>query len=156
MEKNPGILSSCGLLMYRFDKQLTVLLVHPGGPFFSKKDDGFWSIPKGQPNGGENLFETAKREFEEETGTKPEGKFLPLGAVKQKSGKIVWAWTFEGDMKEFNTKSFFDLEWPPRSGKVKKFPEVDRAEFFSIEDAKIKINPAQIPFLERLQELLKN
>ena len=143
--------------MYKFDnnEELKVLLVHPGGPFFSKKDEGSWSIPKGEPNDNEDLFETAKREFEEETGVKPGGKFLPLGAVKQKSGKIVWAWTFEGDMERFETKSFFDLEWPPKSGKMQKFPEVDRAEFFTIEEATKKINSAQIPFLERLQKIIE-
>jgi predicted NUDIX family NTP pyrophosphohydrolase len=165
MEKNPRVLTSiqnisCGLLMYKFDDSLKVLLVHPGGPFYSKKDDGFWSIPKGQPerqsDKDEEILDTAKREFEEEVGIKAKGEFLSLGSVKQKSGKAVHAFAFKGDLKKFETKSFFEMEWPPKSKKIMKFPEVDKAEFFSIEEAKIKINPAQIPFLERLQELLKN
>jgi len=147
---------SAGLLMYKLgDGELKVLLVHPGGPFYKNKDEGSWSIPKGEPNEGEDILETAKREFEEEIGTRAEGKFILLGTIKQKSGKVVHAWAFQGNIEKFETKSFFNLEWPPHSGNIQKFPEVDRAEFFSIEDARKKINPAQIEFLDRLQGMLQ-
>ncbi len=141
--------------MYKFENdELKVLLVHPGGPFFKKKGDGYWSIPKGEPNENESPLETAKREFEEEIGVIPYGKFIPLDSVKQKSGKIVHAWAFEGDMKEFKTLSFFELEWPPKSGDIKKYPEIDKAEFFTIDEAREKINSAQGEFLDRLQKSL--
>ena len=148
---------SAGLLMYKFDnnKELKVLLAHPGGPFFKNKDEGHWSIPKGLIEDNEDIFKAAKREFEEEVGFAPKGEFIPLDSIKQKSGKIVYAWAFEGDMKEFKTKSFFDMEWPPRSGKKQRFPEMDKAEFFSIEEAKKKIMPEQLEFIERLKARLK-
>ena len=137
---------------------LDVLLVHPGGPFFRNKDDGAWTIPKGEAAEGEDLLERAKIEFEEEVGLKPTaGEFIPLGQVKQKGGKIVHAWGFEGDLPESfkHTSNTFEMEWPPRSGQMARFPEIDRAEFFSIDEAKRKINPAQIAFLERLGDALK-
>jgi len=147
---------SAGLVMYRVrDGQLEVLLVHPGGPFWSKKDAGAWVIPKGEINAGEDQLAAAKREFEEETGFKPEGKFLSLGSVKHKSGKTVVAWTFEGDCDPGAIKSnTFRLEWPPKSGKSREFPEVDRAAFFSIEQARGKILQAEFGLIERLREML--
>lgn len=146
---------SAGLLLYRIqDENLEVLLVHPGGPFWAKKDLGAWSIPKGEVvNDTDDYFETAKREFNEETGFLPEGNFIPLGSVKQKGGKTVYAWAIEGDCDTALLKSnTFTMEWPPRSGKRQEFPEVDRAEFFSLETAQQKINPAQAEFISRLEE----
>ena len=151
--------TSAGLLMFRKrNGALEVLLVHPGGPFFRNKDEGAWTIPKGEAAEGEDLLGRARIEYEEEVGLKPTaGEFIPLGQVKQKGGKIVHAWAFEGDLPENfkHTSNTFEMEWPPRSGQTARFPEMDRAEFFSIEEAKRKINPAQIAFLERLGDALK-
>jgi predicted NUDIX family NTP pyrophosphohydrolase len=132
--------------------ELEVLLVHPGGPFFRNKDDGAWTIPKGEVGEGEDLFARARIEFQEELGFAPSGNWIELGSVKQKGGKTVHAWAFEGDLPDhFKLASnTFEMEWPPRSGSTQTFPEIDRAEFFSIEDARKKINAAQIAFLERL------
>ena len=132
------------------------LLVHPGGPFWKNKDEGAWSIPKGQVQPGEDLLSRAQIEFEEEIGIKAVGNFFPLGSIKQKGGKTVHAWAFESDLPQnFEVKSnLFEVEWPPRSGKFKEFPEVDRAEFFAEEIARRKINSAQIPFLDRLRDAL--
>jgi len=144
---------SAGLLMFRRNRDaLEVLLVHPGGPFWKNKDDGAWSIPKGETEPGEDLLTRAQIEFEEELGLKAHGDFIRLGSIKQAGGKTVDAWAFAGDLPEpFELKcNTFELEWPPRSGKTRKFPEVDRAEFFPEEIARRKINPAQIPFLDRL------
>ncbi|MGH9448897.1 MAG: NUDIX domain-containing protein [Terriglobia bacterium] len=148
--------SSAGILLYRLmGGSLEVLLVHPGGPFWAKKDTGAWSIPKGELWAGEDALAAAKREFEEETGSSPEGTMLPLGTVTQKSGKVVSAWALQGDCDPKSIKSnSFEIEWPPRSGKKQEFPEIDRAGFFEIEDAKRRINPAQTEFLTRLQRLL--
>jgi predicted NUDIX family NTP pyrophosphohydrolase len=135
---------------------LQVLLAHPGGPFFARKDEGVWTIPKGVVEPGEDdLLKRARIEFEEEIGIKPVGEAIPLGSVQQKGGKIVHAWAVEGDLlADFEPKSnTFDLEWPPRSGKIQSFPEIDRAAFFSLEEAARKINPAQKAFLDRLQQL---
>lgn len=135
---------------------LEFLLVHPGGPFWKNKDEGAWSIPKGQVQPGEDLLARAQTEFEEETGLKPNGNWIALDSIKQKGGKTVHAWAFEGDLpSDFQLKSnTFAIEFPLRSGKFKKFPEVDRAEFFTVEVARQKINPAQIPFLDRLLDAL--
>jgi predicted NUDIX family NTP pyrophosphohydrolase len=145
---------SAGLLMFRRSKIDTVefLLVHPGGPFWKNKDDGAWTIPKGEAQPEEDLLTRAKIEFEEEIGLKPAGDFVPLGSIKQKGGKTVHAWTFEGDLpQDFQLKSnTFELEFPPHSGKVSEFPEVDGAEFFPDQIARCKINPAQVAFLDRL------
>lgn len=132
------------------------LLAHPGGPFFRNKDQGVWTIPKGEVQPGEDLLTRAQIEFEEETGTKASGNFFPLGSIKQKGGKTVHAWAFEGDLpQDFELKSnTFKVEFPPRSGNFREFPEVDRAEFFVEETARRKINPAQIPFLDRVLEAL--
>ena len=133
-----------------------MLLVHPGGPFWKNKDDGAWTIPKGEAQPEEDLLNRAQIEFEEEIGIKLSGAFILLGSIKQKGGKTVHAWAFEGDLpRDFQVKSnTFQIEFPPRSGKFKEFPEVDRAEFFADETARRKINPAQIPFLDRLRETL--
>ena len=155
-EKRSNI--SAGLLMFRRrNNSLEFLLVHPGGPFWKNKDEGAWSLPKGEIQPNEDLLTRAQIEFEEEIGCKPQGDdWIPLGSIKQKNGKIVHAWGFEGDLPDpFELKSnTFELEWPPRSGKFAEIPEVDRAEFFSEEVAKEKINPGQIPFLERLRAAL--
>jgi predicted NUDIX family NTP pyrophosphohydrolase len=147
---------SAGLLMYRITTgKPEVLLVHPGGSIWQKKDDGAWSIPKGEIIEGEDLLDAATREFEEETGHKPSGQFIQLNPVKQKSGKIVHAWAVEGDLDPAAIKSnTFTMEWPPRSGKRAEFPEVDRAEFFDLETARKKINRAQVAFVNELENLL--
>ena len=145
--------TSAGLLMFRRDGDgLRVLLVHPGGPFFANKDAGVWTLPKGMPDDGEDLLDCAKREFREETGFEPgPGPFLPLGEVKQKGGKVVHAWAFEGDCDPASVKSnTFSCQWPPRSGKWQSYPEVDRAAFFTLDAAREKMNPAQGEFLDRL------
>ena len=149
---------SAGLLMFRHrHQQLEVLLAHPGGPFFRNKDNGFWSIPKGAPQAGEDLLATAVREFYEETGFKPEAPLYPLGEVRQKSGKLVHAWAFPGELpREFQLQSnVFEVEWPPRSGRKQAFPEVDKVEFFAVPQALQKINEAQAAFIARLAELLQ-
>ena len=145
---------SSGILLFRRTAGLEVLLVHPGGPFWAKKDHGAWSIPKGQHEEDEEAQETALREFEEETGTRPnEGQLDDLGSVKQKSGKIVQAWALEGDLDADAVRSnTFEMQWPPRSGRMQEFPEVDRAAWFSLSDARERLNPAQALFLDRLAE----
>ena len=149
---------SAGLLMFRRrDAHIEVLLVHPGGPFWARKDDGAWTIPKGEAAPGEDLLTRAQIEFAEELGVCPSGEWIELGSVKQRGGKTVHAWAFEGDLaSDFEVRSnLFEMEWPPRSGKRASFPEVDRAEFFEIEAARVKINPAQQCLLDRLQELAR-
>ena len=148
---------SAGLLMYRIkDGALQVLLAHPGGPFFRNKDEGAWSIPKGEPDADEALLVTAQREFEEETGVKPTGPFVPLSPIKQKGGKIVRAWAFEGDCDPSVVKSnTFTLEWPPKSGRQMEFPEIDRVEFFDLDTARKKIKAGQERLLEELEVILK-
>ena len=144
---------SAGLLMFRRKGgALEFLLAHPGGPFFARKDEGAWTIPKGEAAPDEDLLTRAQIEFEEELGIRPHGNWIELGSIKQKGGKIVHAWAFEGDLPDsFEVKSnTFEIEWPPRSGKLKQFPEIDRAEFFIEEIARRKIKPAQIPFFDRL------
>lgn len=144
--------TSAGLLMHRTKGgQLEVLLVHPGGPLWDGRDEGVWSIPKGEIELGENPLEAAIREFVEETGVQPSAPYRALGSVRQKSGKIVHAWAFEGDCDSSNIHSHtFELEWPPRSGRMEAFPEVDRAGFFDPATANVKINPAQRAFVEEL------
>jgi predicted NUDIX family NTP pyrophosphohydrolase len=146
---------SAGLLMFRRTRGgLEVLLAHPGGPFWARKDEGAWTIPKGEATVAEDLLSRAKIEFEEELGIRPAGKLIELGSIKQKAGKVVHAWAFEGDLPlSFELKSnTFEMEWPLRSGKMKQFPEIDRAEFFPEDIARQKINPAQIAFLDRLRD----
>lgn len=138
--------------MYRRGaKQFEVLLVHPGGPIWKNKDIGAWSIPKGQANPGEDLLATAQREFNEELGFPAAGPFVELGWVRQKAGKIVHAWAFEGDCDPATCRSnTMRMQWPPRSAKWIEIPEVDRAQFFDLETARQKLNPAQVEFLDRL------
>jgi predicted NUDIX family NTP pyrophosphohydrolase len=147
---------SAGMLMYRrAGARLEVLLVHPGGPFWAKKDLGAWSLPKGEYAAGEEPLAVAMREFEEETGARPSGDFLPLGESVQPGRKIVTAWAVEGDFDVGALKSnLFEMEWPPKSGRKTSFPEVDRAEWFSIEDARKKILRGQSAFLDRLLSAL--
>jgi predicted NUDIX family NTP pyrophosphohydrolase len=149
--------TSAGLLMYRRkDGALEVLLVHPGGPFWAKKDLGAWTIPKGELEEGEDALTTAQREFEEETGIEPRGPFHPLGNIKQKGGKVVHAWAFEGDgAAETMRSNTIKVEWPRGSGRSKEFPEVDRAEWFRVDDARTRINSAQVPFLDHLVQMIK-
>lgn len=140
--------------MYRLrDGKLQVLLVHPGGPFYKNKDEGAWSIPKGEVGPDEDLLAAARREFEEETGVAPSGPFIPLTPVKQKGGKTVHAWGFPGNCDPSAiVSSTFTLEWPPKSGHQREFPEIDRAEFFDLAEARRKIIPAQAALLEELVE----
>lgn len=145
---------SAGLLVYRRKPELQVLLAHPGGPFWAKKDAGVWTIPKGLVESGDPLA-CARREFTEETGLKVEGPLVPLSAVKQKSGKTVHAFAVEADLDLGDCRSnFFEMEWPPRSGKRKSFPEVDRVEYFDVPTAMAKILAYQQPFLRGLVEMI--
>lgn len=140
---------SAGLLVFRRRATgVEVFLVHPGGPSWAKKDDGAWSIPKGEYGDDEEPLQAAQREFTEETGQSVTGEFIPLGEVKQAGGKLVIAWAVEADVDESRVVSnTFTMEWPPRSGKSREFPEVDRAGWFTIEQAALKIVPAQARFL---------
>ncbi len=148
---------SAGLIMFRVrEGSLEILLAHPGGPLYRNKDAGYWSIPKGEAPENESLLATAIREFEEETGIKPREPFIPLGSIRQKGGKIVYGWAFEGDHDcslpvRSNT---FEMEWPPGSGRVQSFPEIDRIRFFSPADARKKLKEAQWPLIQRLMESL--
>jgi predicted NUDIX family NTP pyrophosphohydrolase len=146
---------SAGLLAFRRKKPLEVLLAHPGGPFWAKKDDGVWTIPKGLLEPGADLLTTARREFTEETNFSATDPFIALSAVKQKGGKIVHAWAFEAD---FDLASFasntFELEWPPKSGRRQAFPEIDRVAYFTLPAAAIKILPYQRPLLLELEQRL--
>lgn len=144
--------TSAGILPYRFtNKVLEVFLVHPGGPFWIKKDKGAWSIPKGEFTEDEDPLKAAQREFKEETGIEVSGNFIALTPVKLKSGKLVHAWALEKDADHTGiTSNHFSLEWPPKSGKMIEVPEVDKAGWFTIKDAKEKINPGQLPLLDEL------
>ncbi len=146
---------SAGLLMYRVrDGALEVLLVHPGGPFWLRKDAGAWFIPKGEVAPGEDEAAAAIREFSEETGLKPHGPYLGLGAVRHNSGKVVTAWAFEGDCDPSTlTSNTFSMEWPPHSGKQRDFPEIDRAAFFTVRAAKQKMHAAEFEFVSRLEAM---
>jgi predicted NUDIX family NTP pyrophosphohydrolase len=144
---------SAGLLMYRRKpNKVEVFLVHPGGPFFAKKDAGAWTIPKGEYLEGESPLQAAQREFHEETGFTASKPFLDLGSIEQKGGKIVVAWAFEGDCDPNQlTSNQCEIEWPPRSGRSITIPEVDRGAWFSIPEAKERIKSTQIPLLDRLE-----
>lgn len=145
---------SAGILMYRLGRGfLEVLIVHPGGPLWKNKDSGAWSIPKGEFLPGEDPLENAIREFEEELGSPVDGEFLTLKPVRQKAGKLVQAFAVEGDLDTANIQSNkFTMEWPPRSGKIQEFHEIDSAEWFDLITAREKINPAQCAFLDELGE----
>jgi predicted NUDIX family NTP pyrophosphohydrolase len=151
---------SAGLLMYRHNQEglLEVFLLHPGGPFYLKKDEGHWSIPKGEVENKdtEKFLEDAKREFKEETDNEPPKgtHFSNLGNVKLKSGKTIYAWAFEGSLNQPFASNKFKMEWPPKSGKFQEYPECDRAEWFTVEKAKEKINHAQSVFIDRLVDQL--
>ena len=138
--------------MYGIDQELSVYLVHPGGPYFSKKDKGWWTIPKGLPETGEAFLDAAIREFSEETGLKPTPPYIDLGNVRQKGGKVVYCWGFENKPDlNFDLKSnTFSLEWPPKSGKYKEFPEIDKGKWMNWKPALDYINVQQKPFIERL------
>ena len=149
---------SAGILLYRLSGgRPEVLLVHPGGPFWARRDAGAWSVPKGEYEDADDPLAAARREFEEETGTALEtGELLELGDVKQKNGKVVSAWAAEGDLDPDAVHSnSFTMEWPPRSGRTAEFPEIDRVGWFGIDEAREKLNPAQAEFLDRLLELLR-
>ena len=145
---------SAGILLHRDRGE--VLLVHPGGPFWARKDAGAWSIPKGEIEGGEDPRERALVEFAEETGTSLDGaRLTPLGEVRQKAGKVVVAFAAEGDLDaDAIVSNTFEMEWPPRSGRRQAFPEVDRAAWFSLDEARERINPAQAPLLDALQSTI--
>jgi predicted NUDIX family NTP pyrophosphohydrolase len=149
---------SAGLLLYRLrDGSPEVLLVHPGGPFWARKDAGAWSIPKGEHDDDEEPLAAARRELAEELGTAPPlGDTVDLGEVRQRGGKVVHAWAAEADFDPATLRSnTFEMEWPPRSGRMQEFPEVDRAEWFDPDEARVKINPAQAVFVDRLLERLR-
>ncbi len=149
---------SAGILLYKIEQQkLKVLLVHPGGPFWTKKDSGSWTIPKGEPMEGEDLLLAAKREFQEETGQEALGIFRELASLKQKGGKLVHAWAVEGSftIEDFKSNTF-EMEWPPGSGKMKAFPEVDKAQWFIAEEALVKSLEGQRGFIIELQGLLSS
>ncbi len=147
---------SAGLLFYRMrGGKVEVFLVHPGGPFWAKKNEGAWSIPKGEHDEGEDPLAAAMREFQEETGFAVSGDCRALAPLKQPSGKVISAWAVEGEVDAASIKSnTFSLEWPPKSGKMKDFPEVDRAGWFDLPTARLKILPGQQPFLDQLEQLV--
>lgn len=150
------IKKSAGILLYRFkDLTLQVFLVHPGGPFWAKKDDGAWSIPKGEFDNNEDPLEAAKREFKEETGKDITAELLPLTPLKQKSGKVIYAFAGNQDLDEQKiTSNTFSIEWPPRSGKMVEFPEIDRGEWFTVAIAKEKLSGSQENFIDELLKRL--
>jgi predicted NUDIX family NTP pyrophosphohydrolase len=148
---------SAGLIMYRFrGGELEVFLAHPGGPHAEQKDEGYWTVPKGRQKPYETLLDAARREFEEEVGIKPHGPYIELGSIRQKSGKLVHAWAFEGQWDESQPirSTTFEMPWPPASGRTQAFPEVDRAGFFTLSQAREKLKDSQWPFLDRLQAML--
>ncbi len=149
---------SAGLVIFRRVPVLAFLLVHPGGPYWTRKDDGAWSIPKGEIEDGEDKLAAAKRETAEETGFAPEGRFIRLPPVRQPSGKVVHAWAIEAPQLDAAaiTSSTFEMEWPPRSGRMASFPEVDRAAWFEWQEAQVKILPGQRPILENLKARLES
>jgi predicted NUDIX family NTP pyrophosphohydrolase len=144
---------SAGLLMYRIKSEnLEIFLAHPGGPLYQKKDEGYWTIPKGEPPAGESLLDAAIREFHEETGMEPHGPYLELGSITQKGGKVVHGWAFEGDYDSAQPiqSNYFEMQWPPKSGRFQSFPEVDQARFFTLAEGKRKLKDTQWPLVERL------
>jgi len=148
---------SAGLLMYRRrDGELQVFLAHPGGPFFARKDAGAWTIPKGEIEPGDDAVTTARREFAEEIGLEAPHVLLPLGSIRQKGGKVVHAWAFEGECEDERPvqSNTFTMQWPPGSGRMQQFPEVDRAQFFDLAAARVKIIGAQAELIDRLASLL--
>jgi predicted NUDIX family NTP pyrophosphohydrolase len=147
---------SAGLLLFRrVDGRLEVFLAHPGGPFWVRRDRGAWTIPKGGVEPGEDALDAARREFQEETGITPHGAFIPLGSVRQRAGKVVHGWAWEGDADESAiTSNTTETEWPRGSGRRITYPEVDRCRWFAPEEARQRMNPAQAAFVDRLQRHL--
>lgn len=147
--------SSAGILLYRrTGAGIEVFLAHPGGPFWARRDEGAWTIPKGEIESGEDALDSARREFEEETGTRLDGPFLPLGEIRQKGGKRVLAWACEGDLDAAGiTCNTVSIEWPRGTGRIVEFPEIDRAAWFTFDQARRKMNPAQTAFLDRLSAM---
>jgi predicted NUDIX family NTP pyrophosphohydrolase len=148
---------SAGIVLWRRGEQrIEVLLAHMGGPFWAKKDHGHWTVPKGETEPGEELQAVARREFREETGCPlPDAPLVPLGQIRQKSGKLVHAWGVEGDLDPAQAVSnTYEMEWPRGSGRTQSFPEIDRVEWFSLDEARTRLKAAQVPFLDRLVELL--
>ncbi|MEJ5961876.1 NUDIX domain-containing protein [Pedobacter immunditicola] len=147
---------SAGILLYKLEKsQLLFFLVHPGGPFFRRKDEGWWTIPKGEPLENEEPLDNALREFEEETGYRLAGDFIKLKPVTQKGGKKVECWAVKGNLDpETIVCNTFEMEWPPRSGKLQSFPEIDKAAWFDFKHAQVKINERQLAFLEELSLII--
>jgi predicted NUDIX family NTP pyrophosphohydrolase len=158
MARSAASRQSAGLLLFRRSPgPLEVFLVHPGGPYWGRKDLGAWSIPKGEFAAGENALDAARREFREETGADAAGSFLPLEPIRQAGGKVVHAWAVEGDCDAASIQSnTFVLEWPPRSGRTAVFPEVDRAAWFALAEARRRILPSQAPLLDQLERLLSS
>jgi len=158
MARDKSGLTSGGILLFRRDAAgIRVLLAHPGGPFWENRDAGHWTLPKGEAKPGEDMFDVARREFVEETGhPAPEGRAIALGEITQKSGKRVVAWALEGDVDPTRAVSnTFEMEWPPRSGIIEAFPEIDRVAWFDLDEARLRIKAAQAPFLDALEEALR-
>lgn len=148
---------SAGILLFRKKEDIEYLLVHPGGPYFKNKDKGWWTIPKGEPLTGEELFDAALREFVEETGFYPQPPYIKLNHIVQKGGKKVYCWASEGDIDTATVVcNTFTIEWPPKSGKVAEFPEIDRAEWFTFDKAKNMINEKQFAFIKQLHDILES
>lgn len=148
---------SAGIVLYRrIGGDLEVLLAHPGGPLYASRDEGHWTIPKGEPDPGEALTDAARREFSEETGQDlGDGPLLALGSIVQKGGKVVHAWAIEGDLDPGSASSeTFEMTWPPGSGRLQSFPEIDRVAWFDPDEARRRIKAAQVPLLDRLDEAL--
>ncbi len=157
MTKDKSGRTSAGILLWRLrDGTLEVLLAHNGGPYWAKKDHGHWTIPKGEAEPGEELAAVARREFAEETGhVLPDGPRIDLGEIRQKSGKLVLGWAVEGDLDPATAVSnTYEVEWPPRSGRMQSFPEIDRVEWFGLDEARARLKAAQVPFLDRLEAAL--
>ena len=150
--------TSAGIVLFRpRNGRLEILLAHPGGPFFTNRDAGHWTIPKGEADGDEELVAVARREFEEETGNRPpDGDPIELGSIVQKGGKVVHAWALQGDLDPATAESnTFEMVWPPGSGQRQTFPEIDRVEWFDVDEAKRRVKPTQIPLIDRLVEHLR-
>jgi predicted NUDIX family NTP pyrophosphohydrolase len=155
IKKYPMPKRSAGLLLFRRSNHLELFLVHPGGPFWARKDDGAWSLPKGEYSEDEDALLAAKREFQEETGISIDGDFLPLGELRQPGGKLITAWALEKDVDSTLVKSnLFSMEWPPKSGRMQEFPEVDRAAWFPASQAQTKLLKGQVAFINRLAKKL--
>jgi len=157
MAKDKAGRTSAGILLWRLRSgSLEVLLAHNGGPLWVRKDHGHWTIPKGETEPGEELAAVARREFAEETGHQvPDGPVIELGQIRQKSGKVVLGWAVEGDLDPATSVSnTYEMEWPPRSGRIQSFPEIDRVEWFGMAEARTRLKAAQVPFLERLEAAL--